>query len=104
MNNVDGMGPSTQWSEMCIANLVVATAGSFTTTKNAFLRGGCSDSQKDTINSLSKPVFGTIPQLDLHAMYGNYTGVVPIDSTHSINLVISIFFTFIQVLYNNGML
>ena len=92
MNNVDGMGPSTQWSEMCIANFIIASEPQFATTKRAFIKGSCSNAQKLTINGFgnSDVLFTANPSLDLHAIYGNYTGVVTIDSTHSVNLVISL--------------
>jgi len=86
------MGPSTPWSEMCIANFIVGADSQFETTKNVFIKGSCSDAQKATINGFgnSDVLLTANPSLDLHAIYGNYTGVVTIDSTHSVNLVISL--------------
>lgn len=90
MNNLDGKGPPTQWSEMCIANFIAASIPQFTTTKKAFIRGTCSDAQKNILDGFgtSDTLLTANPTLDLHALYGNYTGVVTIDSTHSVNLVI----------------
>lgn len=70
VNYVDGKGPATQWSEMCISNFIVASSQPFTTTKRAFLKRDCSDAQKDTINEFqnSDVLLPASSTLDLHAI------------------------------------
>ena len=86
-------GTKTQWLEMCIANVILAvpssTSTDFAITKRYYAgTDNCPESQGiiDGFGT-STTLFNSNAKLDLAAAYGNQTGTVSIDSTHSMNLV-----------------
>lgn len=61
-------------------------------TTNSYLKGiACTEDQRANFPASSTTLLPNKAELVMHALYGNQSGIVEIDSTHSINLVKYIF-------------
>jgi len=73
---------------MCIMNILwIMENVEPVASMNAYLRGSCTDEQSNSIPAESTQLFQDNPILNLHALYGNQTGTIAIDSSRSVNLV-----------------
>ncbi len=72
-------------TEMCFGNLLYAT--NILPPVNSFSRGDCTADQIALFPANSTELLPDVPKLDLHALYGNQTGIVSIQGTLSMNLV-----------------
>lgn len=77
--------PNQVGTEMCFGNLLYAT--NVLPPVNPFLRGNCTQDNLAAFPPESTQLFPDIEKLNLHALYGNQTGIVSIEGTLSMNLV-----------------